>query len=114
MAAGGVDSHEQRPTDALAPGTAPAVRFGCCGVRGPLVWMAGHVVVEIVRLDDWLQRRNPDYRDGESMRGLKVTARICWACSSWADPFDVQFPILVVADENLAATGFKHESRLVQ
>ncbi|NQT93237.1 MAG: hypothetical protein HQ559_10785 [Lentisphaerae bacterium] len=34
----------------------------------PLMWMAGCVTVDIVRLDAWLERRNADYRDGESMR----------------------------------------------
>ena len=34
----------------------------------PFLWMAGYVTVDVVRLDDWLLKRNPDYRDGESMR----------------------------------------------
>ena len=32
------------------------------------LWLIGHVCVDIVRLDYWLQKRNPDYRDNESMR----------------------------------------------
>ena len=34
----------------------------------PFLWMLGCVCVDIVRLDYWLQKRNPDYRDDESMR----------------------------------------------
>ena len=34
----------------------------------PLLWMIGCVAVDILRLDDWLQKRNPDYADNESMR----------------------------------------------
>jgi hypothetical protein len=34
-----------------------------------LLWLTGHVCVDIVRLDYWLQQRNPDYLD-ESMRGF--------------------------------------------
>ena len=30
--------------------------------------MVGVVAVDVVRLDDWLQKRNPDYGDNESMR----------------------------------------------
>ena len=36
----------------------------------PLLWLVGLVAVDIVRLDCWLQERNPDYSDGESMRGF--------------------------------------------
>ena len=32
------------------------------------LWQCGIVTVDIVRLDDWLQRRNPDYGDNESMQ----------------------------------------------
>ena len=35
-----------------------------------LLWLAGHVCVDIVRLDCWLQQRNPDYVDTDSMRGF--------------------------------------------
>ena len=34
----------------------------------PFLWLIGHVCVDIVRLDNWLMQRNPDYRDDESMR----------------------------------------------
>ena len=34
----------------------------------PFLWLIGHVCVDVVRLDNWLMRRNPDYRDDESMR----------------------------------------------
>lgn len=34
----------------------------------PFLWLIGHVCVDVVRLDNWLMRRNPDYRDNESMR----------------------------------------------
>jgi len=34
----------------------------------PLMWMIGHVCVDIVRLDYWLQRRNADYAQNESIR----------------------------------------------
>ena len=34
----------------------------------PFLWMLGCVCVDIVRLDNWLMRRNPDYREDESMR----------------------------------------------
>jgi hypothetical protein len=33
----------------------------------PVLWLAGCVAVDILRLDGWLQKRNPDYRDDESM-----------------------------------------------
>jgi hypothetical protein len=33
----------------------------------PLLWMLGCVCVDIVRLDYWLQKRNPDYGSNESM-----------------------------------------------
>lgn len=33
----------------------------------PFLWMIGCVCVDIVRLDCWLQKRNPDYRANESM-----------------------------------------------
>lgn len=36
----------------------------------PVLWMVGSVTVDVLRLDDWLQRRNPDYRDGESMQAF--------------------------------------------
>jgi hypothetical protein len=35
-----------------------------------LLWLTGHVCVDIVRLDYWLQQRNPDYADNDSMRGF--------------------------------------------
>ena len=34
----------------------------------PFLWLIGSVCVDIVRLDNWLMRRNADYRNGESMR----------------------------------------------
>lgn len=34
----------------------------------PVLWMVGYVTVDVLRLDDWLQQRNPDYQEGESMR----------------------------------------------
>ena len=34
----------------------------------PFLWLIGCVCVDIVRLDNWLMRRNPDYRDNDSMR----------------------------------------------
>ena len=34
----------------------------------PFLWLIGYVCVDIIRLDNWLMRRNPDYRDDESMR----------------------------------------------
>ena len=34
----------------------------------PFLWLIGHVCADIVRLDNWLMRRNPDYREDESMR----------------------------------------------
>lgn len=34
----------------------------------PFLWMAGRVAVDLLRLDAWLQKRNPDYGDNESMR----------------------------------------------
>ena len=34
----------------------------------PFLWMVGCVAVDVVRLDDWLQKRNPDYGDNESMQ----------------------------------------------
>ena len=34
----------------------------------PFLWLIGNVCVDIVRLDNWLMRRNPDYREDESMR----------------------------------------------
>ena len=33
----------------------------------PLLWLIGCVSVDIVRLDEWLMRRNPDYGEDESM-----------------------------------------------
>ena len=33
----------------------------------PFLWLIGSVCVDIVRLDNWLMRRNADYRDDESM-----------------------------------------------
>ena len=33
----------------------------------PSLWLIGCVCVDIVRLDNWLMRRNPDYADNESM-----------------------------------------------
>ena len=32
------------------------------------LWQVGLVAIDILRLDNWLQQRNPDYRDDESMR----------------------------------------------
>jgi hypothetical protein len=34
----------------------------------PVLWLAGCVAVDLLRLDYWLQKRNPDYADSESMR----------------------------------------------
>lgn len=34
----------------------------------PFLWLIGCVCVDVVRLDNWLMRRNPDYREDESMR----------------------------------------------
>lgn len=34
----------------------------------PFLWLIGSVCVDVVRLDNWLMRRNSDYRDDESMR----------------------------------------------
>jgi hypothetical protein len=36
----------------------------------PVMWMAGLVAVDLLRLDSWLQKRNPDYGDDDSMRGF--------------------------------------------
>jgi hypothetical protein len=36
----------------------------------PFLWMVGHITVDLVRLDDWLRQRNPDYADNESMSGF--------------------------------------------
>jgi len=41
---------------------------GAAVFTDPFLWLIGHVCVDIVRLDNWLMRRNPDYRDDESMR----------------------------------------------
>ena len=41
---------------------------GAAAFVNPLLWMIGCVAVDILRLDDWLQKRNPDYREDESMR----------------------------------------------
>ncbi len=46
----------------FGPGTAVFV--------DPVLWLAGHVCVDILRFDYWLQKRNPDYADNESMRGF--------------------------------------------
>ena len=32
------------------------------------LWQIGLVAVDLLRLDNWLQQRNPDYVDGDSMR----------------------------------------------
>jgi hypothetical protein len=34
----------------------------------PVLWMTGQVAVDLLRLDDWLLKRNSDYRDDESKR----------------------------------------------
>ena len=34
----------------------------------PFLWLIGSVCVDVVRLDNWFMRRNPDYRDNDSMR----------------------------------------------
>ena len=34
----------------------------------PFLWLIGCVCVDVVRLDNWLMQRNPDYADNESMR----------------------------------------------
>jgi len=34
----------------------------------PFLWLIGCVCVDIVRLDNWLMQRNPDYADNESIR----------------------------------------------
>ena len=39
---------------------------GAAAFVDPFLWMAGNVSVDLLRLDYWLQKRNPDYRD-ESM-----------------------------------------------
>ena len=36
----------------------------------PFLWLIGSVCVDIVRLDNWLMRRNADYADNESMCGF--------------------------------------------
>jgi hypothetical protein len=36
----------------------------------PVLWLSGHVCVDIVRLDFWLQKRNPDYAPDEAMAGF--------------------------------------------
>jgi hypothetical protein len=36
----------------------------------PFLWLVGHTCVDLLRLDSWLQKRNPDYRENESMRGF--------------------------------------------
>ena len=41
---------------------------GAAVFADPFLWLIGHVCVDIVRLDNWLTRRNPDYREDESMR----------------------------------------------
>ena len=41
---------------------------GAAVFADPFLWLIGHVCVDVVRLDNWLMRRNPDYRDDESMR----------------------------------------------
>jgi hypothetical protein len=35
-----------------------------------VLYLAGYVAVDIIRLDMWLQRRNPDYQEDDSMRGF--------------------------------------------
>ena len=39
---------------------------------GPVLWLSGVVAVDLLRLDYWLQKRNPDYPDyrDESMSGF--------------------------------------------
>ena len=34
----------------------------------PFLWLIGSTCVDIVRLDNWLMHRNPDYGENESMR----------------------------------------------
>ena len=36
----------------------------------PVLWLSGCVAVDLLRLDYWLQQRNPDYGDNESMSGF--------------------------------------------
>lgn len=36
----------------------------------PVLWMTGLVAVDLVRLDYWLQKQNPDYKQDESMSGF--------------------------------------------
>jgi len=30
----------------------------------PFLWLIGHVSIDIIRLDYWLQKQNPDYENG--------------------------------------------------
>ena len=41
---------------------------GAAVFTDPFLWLVGHVCVDVVRLDNWLVRRNPDYEENESMR----------------------------------------------
>lgn len=43
---------------------------GAAAFVDPVLWLAGQVAVDLLRLDYWLQKRNPDYRDDESMSGF--------------------------------------------
>ena len=36
----------------------------------PVLWLSGVVAVDLLRLDYWLQKRNPDYGPDESMSGF--------------------------------------------
>ena len=41
---------------------------GAAGFVDVFLWQIGQVAVDILRLDNWLQQRNPDYVDTDSMR----------------------------------------------
>lgn len=36
----------------------------------PFLWICGTVAVDLLKLDNWLKRRNPDYEDNDSMQGF--------------------------------------------
>ena len=48
------------------------LHFGPCAELfvDPLLWIYGTVAIDLLRLDNWLQRRNPEYRPKDSMEGF--------------------------------------------
>jgi hypothetical protein len=43
---------------------------GAAAFVDPFLWAAGQVAVDLLRLDYWLQQRNPDYGRQDSMCGF--------------------------------------------